>query len=284
MNNFQLYYLCEPDTDEVRYVGITKNGLKKRLSQHLSKPTNEIIGEWFNKLKINNKKPIIKEVGNYNSYDDLLISEYNEIKRLKDRGYNLFNVMDGGLVNPMLGRTHTDKVKQIISKKNTGKHRSEITIEKIKNSLVKRWSENSNLREKMSQLNSGNKNPFYGKTHSSETIEKLKRSSKNRGGFIGKKNPNFKYVIIKEDLYRQYIHENKTIKDISEFYNCSINTINKNLRKYKINKPPSNFYKLNIQEITKFLNDGLNYVQIGKKYGCCNKIIHKFIKKHNLYV
>ena len=117
-----------------------------------------------------------------------------------------------------------------------------------------------------------------------QAIEKLKESSKNRGGFFGDKNPNFKYVILEEDLYRQYIHENKTIKNISEFYNCSINTINKNLRKYKIYKPPSNLYNLNIQEITKYLNNGLNYVQIGEKYGCGNKIIHKFIKKNNLYV
>ena len=284
MNNFQLYYLCEPDTDEIRYVGITKNGLKKRLLQHLRSPTNEMIGKWFNELKNNNKIPTIKEAGIYDSYDDLLKSEYNEITRLKNYGHNLFNILEGGLVNPMMGRNHTDKVKQTISRKNNGKQCSEITKEKIKNSLIKLWSENPSRKEKMSQSNSGDKNPFYDKTHSTETIEKLKESSKNRGGFFGDKNPNFKYVILEEDLYRQYIHENKTIKNISEFYNCSINTINKNLRKYKIYKPPSNLYNLNIQEITKYLNNGLNYVQIGEKYGCGNKIIHKFIKKNNLYV
>lgn len=137
MNNFQLYYLCEPDTDEVRYVGITKNGLKKRLSQHLKNPTNYFISKWFKELNINNKKPVIKLIKECETYEELLQSEINEIKKF--RGF----------------KTYKDK---------------------------------------------------------------------------------------------------------------------------------SNIYNLNKDNIITYLNSGLNYIQIGNKHWCSNKIIHKFIKKHKLYV
>jgi group I intron endonuclease len=284
MNNFQLYYLCHPDTNEVRYVGITKNGLKKRLSQHLNKPSNENLELWFNELKEDGKKPVIKEIKKCISYEDLLNSEYEEIKKLKDNNFNLLNVLDGGLVNPMLGRTHSDRVKKIISEKNSGRKVSEITKEKIKNSLIIKWSNNPLLREKHSKLNSGEKNPFYGKTHSIETIEKLKQIAITNGGYQGKKNPNHKYDISEKTLYELFVTQNKTISEISKLFNCSINTINKNLRNYNIVKPLSNIYGLNKKEIRNYLINGLNYVQIGEKYGCGNKIIHKYVKKHNLYV
>ena len=60
--------------------------------------------------------------------------------------------------------------------------------------------------------------------------------------------------------------------------------IYKKLRQYKIFKPKSNIYSLMVDEVKNHLSNGLNYIQIGSLYGCSNKIIHKFVKKHNLYV
>ena len=110
---------------------------------------------------------------------------------------------------------------------------------------------------------------------------KLKRKN---GGFGGKNNPNFKYDITEDELYNLFIIQNKTVKEISSLYNCAINTINKKLRGFKIYKDKSNIYNLNKNNIITYLNSGLNYIQIGNKHGCSNKIIHKFIKKHKLYV
>jgi predicted aldo/keto reductase-like oxidoreductase len=42
----------------------------------------------------------------------------------------------------------------------------------------------------------------------------------------------------------------------------------------------ANKYNLNINTINTYINDGLNLVEIGRKYGCSNKIIHKFLKKY----
>ena len=46
-------------------------------------------------------------------------------------------------------------------------------------------------------------------------------------------------------------------------------------------KKIKNKYNLNLSEIMKYKKEGFNLVEIGKKFGCSNKIIHKFLKnKH----
>ena len=59
---FELYGLYCPYTDNIKYVGITKNGLQRRLTRHLKHPTNQFITSWFNDLKTKNKKPIIRQI------------------------------------------------------------------------------------------------------------------------------------------------------------------------------------------------------------------------------
>jgi DNA-binding CsgD family transcriptional regulator len=284
MNKFELYGLYCPDNNQIKYVGITKNGLKRRLSSHLYSPTNELMSDWINELKLKNKKPIIKLIREYSNYEELLVGEINEIESLKNENIPLLNILDGGINNPMLGKKHTYKTKKIISEKNKGKIRSNEVKDRLKNTLINKWKNNPQMVKDRSLMMSGKNNPFYNKKHSEETINKLKNAVKKRGGFNGKNNPNYKFNITKDELYELYINKNKTIKEISIIFDCSINTINNNLRKYNINKPKSNIYNLNSSDITKYLSMGLNYVEIGKIFGCSNKIIHKFIKKHNLYV
>jgi hypothetical protein len=126
----------------------------------------------------------------------------------------------------------------------------------------------------------GEKNPFFNKKHTEETKKKISNKLINKF----KESPNFKYVIPEDKIYNLYIVQNKTINQLSNYFNCSNNTINNNLRGYGIYKDKSNKYNLNKIDILNYLKHGLNYVQIGKKYECSNKIIHKFIKKNNIYV
>ena len=135
-------------------------------------------------------------------------------------------------------------------------------------------------KQKRREKNIGEKNPMFGKRLSNETLHERSEKVKKEGIFKGEKNPNFKYKIDKNELFNLYITENKTIKEISKLYGCSIDVINDNLRKFNIFKEKSNKYKLNIDDINKFLSKKLNLVQIGLIYGCSNKIIHKFIKKY----
>ena len=276
---FELYGLYCPFTDEVKYVGITKMGLGRRLSSHVSHPTNKLMEEWIYDLKQKNTRPLIKLIKECVTYEELLNSEIEMINTLRNNNIPLLNQLDGGFSNPMLGKHHSHITKQIISEKNKGKIISETTKQKIKEKLVKLYQDNPELRLKKSLQYSGINNPFYGKSHSVESVKKLKEKARRYKGYKGQNNPNFKYDISKETLIKLFLDENKTIKELSLFFNCSKNTINKKLREYKIYKPKSNIYNLDIERILDMIDKGLNYVEIGKVFGCSNKIIHKFIKK-----
>jgi group I intron endonuclease len=136
-------------------------------------------------------------------------------------------------------------------------------------------------KEKRRQKNIGEKNPMFGKKLSKDSLKKRNKTVINNGTFKGENNPNFKFKIDKEILFNLFINENKTIREIANLYGCSMDVINNNLRFFKINKERRNKYKLNIDEIKKYLSENMNLVQIGLIYGCSNKLIHKFIKKHN---
>lgn len=323
MCKYELYGLYCPNTDELKYIGITKNGLRKRLNSHLKNPTNQFISSWFNDLKHENKKPIIRQIKECESYDALLQSEIYEINKCRNLKIDLYNMSEGGDINPMLGKTHTEEARKKISLTHKGRIIPEEEKLKRKQRLKELWSDpywSKKVREKMLGCSNcdrkgknnpnwrggisniicpcgnkktydskkcikcrdiyGEKNPFFNKHHSKETLLILAKKNKK----FGKENPNFKYDIKKEELYDLYIVKNKTITEISNLFNCNKNTINKKLRQYEIYKPKSNIYNLVVDEIKNHLINGLNYVQIGNLYGCSNKIIFKFVKKHNLYV
>lgn len=321
MIKYELYGLFCPNTDVIKYIGITKCGLDKRLKSHLRKPTNKNIAKWFDTLKENEQIPVIKLLKTLPTYNELLQSEIDEIKKYKELNFELYNLTDGGDINPMLGKTHTLETKMKISKIHKGKKYSQDEILFRKEILKKFWtnpewadkvklkmsfntkgSKNPNWKggttfksckcgNKKSYYSdtclncrdmSGNKNPFFGKKHTQENLNKIKNKIKEYGGFQGSKNPNYKYNISEDELYDLYINQNKTIKEISSLYNCAINTINKKLRMYGINKPKSNIYNLDKDKILKHLKEGLNYVQIGKLFGCDNKTIHNYVKKNKL--
>ena len=83
MGKFELYGLFCPYTDEIKYIGITKNGLRSRLNQHLNSPTNQFISSWFNDLKSDVKIPVIKLSKECITYEELLQSEIKEIKKYR---------------------------------------------------------------------------------------------------------------------------------------------------------------------------------------------------------
>jgi hypothetical protein len=269
-------------------------------------------------LKLENKKPIIKQIKECVSYDELLMSEIIEIDNCRKLNIELLNLTDGGDINPMLGKTHDENARKKISLTHKGKKIPEEQKILQKERLKELWSNpewSERLRKKMSDNTKGNKNPnwkggkkniickcgniknnysincwscrdisnekngFFCRTHTEKTIKTLKEKSRK----IGRENPNFKYDINKETLIELYINNNMKIIELSALFNCSKNTINKKLRQFNIYKPKSNIYNLSFNEIKSHLMSGLNFVQIGKLYGCSNKIIYKFVKKHKLY-
>ena len=167
-----------------------------------------------------------------------------------------------------LGLKHSKETKAFLSKIHKG------------NTHSLGYKHSDETKKLMSINNSGENNPMYVKPLSKETLIARSKKVKKNGTYRGEKNGNFKYKIEKTDLYTLFIKENKTIKEIAKQYGCSTTVINDNLRLFNINKPKSNKYNLNLDNINTFLKNGFSLVEIGFFYGCSNKTIHKFIKNH----
>jgi len=76
-----------------------------------------------------------------------------------------------GKGNPFYGKTHSEETKERIRLKNLGKTQSEFTKQKRSQSLT-----GLKRSEEFCDQFKGSKNPFYGKTHSEETKERIRIS------------------------------------------------------------------------------------------------------------
>ena len=88
----KIYILIDPNTNKIRYVGMTKLSLEHRLSLHLReklKITHK--SYWINSLKKDNKKPIIQLIDNSDNLEELANKEINWIQYYLKQGENLTN-------------------------------------------------------------------------------------------------------------------------------------------------------------------------------------------------
>lgn len=92
--------MIDPLTLEVRYIGRTKNSLKRRLSDHISDSKsnhNSYKKNWINSLKKLNKSPIIELIETLDcSWEESYIVEQRYISDYFKRGCNLVNLIDKG--------------------------------------------------------------------------------------------------------------------------------------------------------------------------------------------
>lgn len=98
---YKVYVL--KDTTGIRYVGITKQDLEKRLKGHISKAKNEYThkANWLNLLGSNGELPVIEEIEIVHSMNEALEREKFWIYTFKNV-YNLTNSTDGGdIINNM---------------------------------------------------------------------------------------------------------------------------------------------------------------------------------------
>ena len=93
MKTYYLYYLIDPNTNLVRYVGVTYRQ-KQRYKEHINSAKKEKNhkANWINSLLRNNQKPVFKII--FETQDKNEILEY-EIKHITDN-QNLTNSTSGG--------------------------------------------------------------------------------------------------------------------------------------------------------------------------------------------
>lgn len=117
----KLYVLKDPDTNEIRYVGITIRTLQERLSGHMSDARNRSNlnthkTNWINSLVSKGKLPKIELISEYNSLDEVKKAEIDYIAKYKEE-YNLVNCTIGG--DHLGERSHSRE--SILKKKTTRK-------------------------------------------------------------------------------------------------------------------------------------------------------------------
>jgi hypothetical protein len=165
-----------------------------------------------------------------------------------------------------LGFKHSEETKSLISNLHKG------------NKYNLGYKHELETLKKMSENNSGENNPMYGKTLPKEVLLKRSEKVKREGTFKGENNPNFKFKINKEELYDLYITKNLNIGDISKIYGCHRTVISHNIKKHSIKKETSNKYNINLYDIKNYLLNGLSQVDIASIYGCSNTYINKIIR------
>lgn len=164
---YKIYFLIDPRTNEIRYVGKTTKQLNKRLfNGHLKDKAKTHKTNWINSLKKQGLIPEIKLVKICKNEELCNFSEKFYIKLLGRADKNmgiLVNSTDGGEGTP--GKILTQETKNKIGNsnlgKNVGRKASEITKEKMKISYknipqetknrIKHIVSSANLNKKVSK-------------------------------------------------------------------------------------------------------------------------------------
>jgi hypothetical protein len=107
--NYKIYYLTDK-SNKIKYVGLTRLDLNKRLSFHLNeKRWNTHKTNWIRKNKDHIKIFLIED--NISSLEDAKIAEVSYIKNFKNLGINLTNGTDGGDYPPSVRKDPHNKGK-----------------------------------------------------------------------------------------------------------------------------------------------------------------------------
>lgn len=178
-----------------------------------------------------------------NSFENISIMEVDCIKQYDSKNKkNGYNLTDGGEGGELIGYKHSEQTKLNMSIAQQNRILSEETLERLKiagrkgkgrkhsadakkriSVKNKAWRKNNKFEHseetkiKMSKANTGSNNPFYGKKHTEESLEKQK--------LIHRKNA--KRKLSENDIVNiKLLKSNGLIyKEIANIFNCSIDTI-----------------------------------------------------------
>lgn len=297
--NYLLYGLYDPNDKNLKYVGITVRSLNERLNDHCKQPTNPRMKKWIDNLKNENKRPKIELIKKYENYEELLISEKNEILKQRNNGIDLYNFSDGGDINPMFGKTHTKEAREKISKiqKNRKRTKEEIDNLKEKNKLF--WSNDKNkikykgdiitigeYKKILSKIMSdkdlkGNFHPnftFKGCNHTDEMKKKLSLKFKGREGH--KHTEETKKIMSEKRRGKPSYWRGKKIP--KEYIQKRNVTIEKNCT-FKGKNNPNFKFDIKKEDLHRlFIIENKTIREISKIYGCTDVTISNNLRKYRI--
>ena len=139
-NKCYIYVLCDPDTEEIRYVGRTINKLSVRLNCHccingIRKNHNYWCKNWVVSLLHNNKRPLIKviDIVDINNWQE---NEKYYINLYKGKNYNLTNFAEGGLGNTRSNAKKWSDIQKRNKKECLLKRNNSITLINLEEDII----------------------------------------------------------------------------------------------------------------------------------------------------
>jgi group I intron endonuclease len=212
---YKIYFLKDPNTNEIRYVGLSSD-VEKRYNEHIKDNKDCYKKRWINKLLLMNKQPILEVVKENLSLAEAFNFEKEYIKNFKNLGVRLTNETIGGEA-PMAEKKHKEETKIIMSEKRKGQQNS---------FYGKKHSEET--KSKLSQSLKGRETWNKGKKLTKEHIEKLKNA---KIGYVphNKNKTRFDLKLI-EDL----INKNFSQAEVAKIFDANHGTISRYIKKHKL--------------------------------------------------
>ncbi len=231
----KIYILKDPYTDEIRYIGRTKNSLKIRLAGHCTKAKQNSFktykDNWILKLDV---KPLIEEIEEIEGWEESYLREQILIKEYIEKGYRLVNLHDrgtGGLLRDISQEQRekiSKKVKQLHSEGKLSCGRKAVDIYNLNGDFIislnsyKEAAEYIGISEKQFQSSMKRKAKRIKKYQIVNKGDSKPNQWKQRTGELSK---NFKPIFIINILSKE-VMEFKSIKYFKEYFNVGSSTVN----------------------------------------------------------
>jgi len=161
----EVYAICDPVTDEIRYVGMTMGNGFKRLARHMFRASHGGKTHLHNWLRTLTALPNMKILETANERDVLANREIEWIARLRALGVRLTNIVDGG---EGFRGNHSLESRAKMSMSHRGRKHSGGAVPSDHNAMKR-----PEVRAKISAARKGHGNPMYGRKHSIETRIKM---------------------------------------------------------------------------------------------------------------
>ena len=204
-----IYYLEDPKTNEIRYIGRTKNNLKARLRGHLAIAKKNKFktkkDNWILNLYKQNLKPIIKPILQIEGWTESYLKEQELIKYYIDKQYNLVNLHDRG--EGHLLRNISDEQKKKISDKVKLLHKQGVYDNRSKSITIY-------------DLNGYKIQSFKNSRLAAEYIGVSLKHVENCLKRNDKRLHNFQIRREEQDKIEQYVHPNKKLMPTINSVNC----------------------------------------------------------------
>lgn len=206
---YTIYKLIDPETNEVRYIGLTFNTLKQRLKSHYSEKSKSHKSNWVQKLRSKGLKPIIESIeSNISSYDEVCNKEIYYINKYKSEGHRLTNMASGGNKNKKMSDETRKKMSESAKNRKFKLVLSEET-KKILSEKAKQRFKDNNEREK---IRIKNKKYEANKTKQQKLQDIIKQNNK---------------YVNKYDKNMNFIKEYPSIRNASKLNNIHVSNISK---------------------------------------------------------